>query len=637
MEILLLKSLLLMLIICFSGLFYYHHSGLSSSDRRLSHKKPNFIIILADDIGWGDLGANWGMRKDTPNLDRMAAEGMRFVDFHSAASTCSPSRASLLTGRLGLRNGVTHNFAVSSVGGLPLNETTLADVLKEAGYLTAVIGKWHLGHNGPYHPNLRGFDYYFGIPYSNDMGCTDTPGYNLPPCPACPQHSATESTNKRDCYDDVALPLFENFTIIQQPVNLTNLAAKYTEKAIQFIHSSSQSGCPFFLYLALAHVHVPLVLAEPPWNLSCLLDPYGANLREMDALVGQIKDKVDSTAKENTFLWFTGDNGPWSEKCEFAGSIGPYTGQWQRRRGGSSAKQTTWEGGHRVPTLAYWAGKIPANVTSFATLSTLDIFPTLVSLANASFPPNRRFDGIDASGVLFRQSNKGHKVWDGYLMFSFKALFHPNSGAAGKFGEIQALRLDQYKAFYLTASAGYRLALRTSLGLRCLLQAVVPEQGQGRISPVGTSRQLEQRNSILAAASGILRYNCQGPTWLLSLLTDRTGGHSTYYVSLGGAKACDGSTGQEQLHQPPLVFNLQRDMQEQEPLDKTSAEYRAVLPAVSQALHSILQDVASDNTSVADYARDPAGTPCCNPQHLACRCQGTRSSSSSGRCGTVLE
>lgn len=543
MEFLLLKSVLLMLVSCFSGLFYYHLSGLFLNDRRLSYKKPNFIIILADDIGWGDLGANWGMRHDTPNLDRMAAEGMRFEDFHSAASTCSPSRASLLTGRLGLRNGVTHNFAVSSVGGLPLNETTLADVLKEAGYLTAVIGKWHLGHNGPYHPNLRGFDYYFGIPYSNDMGCTDTPGYNLPPCPACPHCSTTASIKKGDCYEEVALPLFENFTIIQQPVNLTSLTAKYTEKAIQFIHSASKSGHPFFLYLALAHMHVPLVLAEPPWNLSCP-DPYGASLREMDALMGQIKDKTDRTAKENTFLWFTGDNGPWSEKCEFAGSVGPYTGEWQRRRDGSSAKQTTWEGGHRVPTLAYWAGKIPANVTSSAILSTLDIFPTLVSLANASLPPNRRFDGIDASEVLFGQSYKGHKT-----------LFHPNSGAAGKFGEIQALRLDQYKAFYLT----------------------------------------------------------------------------------GGAKACDGSIGREQLHRPPLMFNLQQDVQEQEPLAKTSAEYRAILPAVSKALHSILQDIATDNISTADYSHDPAVVPCCNPQHLACQCQEAWASSSLGRCQHIID
>ncbi|XP_077184481.1 arylsulfatase G isoform X4 [Paroedura picta] len=321
----------LVLVTCLVGLYSCHHPGISLDGKESHSPKTNFIIILADDIGWGDLGINWDKRKDTPNLDKMAMEGMRFVDFHSAASTCSPSRASLLTGRLGIRNGVTHNFAVTSVGGLPLNETTLAEVLKEAGYLTAMIGKWHLGHNGLHHPSFRGFDYYFGIPYSHDMGCTDTPGYNCPPCPACPQHSTTTSSHPRGCYSNVALPLFENLTIIQQPVNLTSMATKYADKAVQFIDYASRSGHPFFLYLALTHMHVPLVMTEPTCNLSCQ-DPYGANLRQMDALVGQIKAKVDSTARENTFLWFTGDNGPWSEKCEFAGSVGPYTGMWQKER-----------------------------------------------------------------------------------------------------------------------------------------------------------------------------------------------------------------------------------------------------------------------------------------------------------------
>ncbi|KAM6469470.1 arylsulfatase G isoform 3-T4 [Liasis olivaceus] len=412
MDILLLKALVL--VSCFTGLFYYH-PGLLFNWERAVYKKPNFIVILADDIGWGDLGANWDLKKGTPNLDKIAQEGMRFVDFHSAASTCSPSRASLLTGRLGLRNGITHNFAVTSVAGLPLNETILAEVLKEAGYLTAMIGKWHLGHHGPFHPSFRGFDFYFGIPYSPDMGCTDTPGYNLPPCPACPRCSATASNPQTNCYPEVALPLFENLAIVQQPVNLTTLAAKYTEKIIHFIHYASQKGLPFFLYVALAHMHVPLVLSEPPWNQSCQ-DPYGTYLKEMDALVGQIKDATDSTAKEHTFLWFTGDNGPWSEKCDYAGSVGPYTGMWQRKKGGSSAKQTTWEGGHRVPTVAYWPGKIPANVTSPVMLSTLDIFPTLVSLANATLPPNRRFDGIDISEVLFGSSRKGHQVVPKHVM-----------------------------------------------------------------------------------------------------------------------------------------------------------------------------------------------------------------------------
>ncbi|XP_049669501.1 arylsulfatase G isoform X2 [Accipiter gentilis] len=500
-------------------------AGLSAP--RAAYGQPNFIVILADDVGWGDLGANWAETKETPHLDELAAEGTRFVDFHSAASTCSPSRASLLTGRLGARNGVTHNFAVTSVGGLPLNETTLAEVLREAGYSTGAIGKWHLGHHGPHHPSFRGFDYYFGIPYSHDMGCTDTPGYNLPPCPPCPRHGVAARVARKDCYTEIALPLLENVTIIQQPVNLSSLAARYVEEAARFIQRASDSGHPFFLYLALAHMHVPLGVPPLPPPASGR-GIYGASLSEMDALVGRIKQVADSHGKGNTLLWFAGDNGPWAQKCELAGRLGPFVGAWQRRRGGSSAKQTTWEGGHRVPALVYWPGRIPAKRTSHALLSTLDIFPTLVALAGAELPPNRRFDGLDVSPVLFGWSDVGHKV-----------LLHPNSGAAGKDGEIETLRLAQYKAFYTT----------------------------------------------------------------------------------GGAMACDGSIGPAEHHQPPLIFNLARDIQEQEPLDVASREYQAVLPAISRAYAQALEDIATDNVSVADYSKDPAATPCCNAQHVACRCQ----------------
>ncbi|NWX68607.1 ARSG Arylsulfatase, partial [Alca torda] len=508
-------------------------AGLSAP--RAAYGQPNFIVILADDMGWGDLGANWAETKETPHLDELAAEGTRFVDFHSAASTCSPSRASLLTGRLGARNGVTHNFAVTSVGGLPLNETTLAEVLRGAGYSTAVIGKWHLGHHGRHHPSFRGFDYYFGIPYSHDMGCTDTPGYNLPPCPPCPWHGAAARVARKDCYTEVALPLFENLAIVQQPVNLSSLAARYAEAAARFIRRASDSGRPFFLYLALAHMHVPLGVPPPPPASGRGI--YGASLSEMDALVGRIKQVADSHGKGNTLLWFAGDNGPWAQKCELAGRVGPFVGAWQRQRGGSSAKQTTWEGGHRVPALAYWPGRIPAKRTSRALLSALDVFPTLVALAGAALPPNRRFDGVDVSPVLFGWSDVGHKV-----------LLHPNSGAAGKDGEIEALRLAQYKAFYTT----------------------------------------------------------------------------------GGAMACDGSIGPAEHHQPPLIFNLDRDIQEQEPLDVASREYQAVLPAVSRAYAQALEDIATDNVSVADYSKDPAATPCCNAQHVACRCQapGTHAAAS---------
>ncbi|XP_043761654.1 arylsulfatase G isoform X3 [Cervus elaphus] len=519
-------------------------------------QKPNFVIILADDMGWGDLGANWAGTKDTANLDKMAAEGMRFVDFHAAASTCSPSRAALLTGRLGLRNGVTHNFAVTSVGGLPLNETTLAEVLRGAGYVTGMIGcraagggppaprsasaggccwpgrkvmkpgKWHLGHHGSYHPSFRGFDYYFGVPYSHDMGCTDTPGYNHPPCPACPRGDRPSRNLERDCYSDVALPLYENLNIVEQPVNLSALAQKYAEKATQFIRQASASGRPFLLYVGLAHMHVPLA-GTPPSAGPGSLRPYSAGLREMDRLVGRIKDTVDLTGKNNTFLWFTGDNGPWAQKCELAGSVGPFTGLWQARRGGSPSKQTTWEGGHRVPALAYWPGRVPVNVTSAALLSVLDIFPTVLALAGAPLPGGRRFDGLDVSQVLFGRAQTGHR-----------ALFHPNSGAAGEDGALQTIRLERYKAFYVT----------------------------------------------------------------------------------GGARACDGSVGPERRHEQPLIFDLEADLAEAAPLAGGGAEYRAVLPRVAAALAGALDDIARDRVSRADYSQDPSVRPCCDPRRPACRC-----------------
>ncbi|XP_077019778.1 arylsulfatase G isoform X3 [Tamandua tetradactyla] len=446
-----------------------------------------------------------------------------FVDFHAAASTCSPSRASLLTGRLGLRNGVTHNFAVTSVGGLPLNETTLGEVLQQAGYVTGMIGKWHLGHHGSYHPNFRGFDYYFGIPYSHDMGCTDDPGYNHPPCPACPLGKGPLRHPERECYTHLALPLYENLRIVEQPVILNSLAQKYAEKATQFIQHASAAGRPFLLYVGLAHTHVPLSAPGPPGR-----GAYGAGLREMDSLVGRIKDTVDRTAKENTLLWFTGDNGPWAQKCELAGSVGPFTGSWQTHQGGSPAKQTTWEAGHRVPALAYWPSRVPINVTSTALLSVLDIFPTVVALAQANLPLRRHFDGLDVSEVLFGGSQTGHRV-----------LFHPNSGVAGDYGALQTVRLEHHKAFYAT----------------------------------------------------------------------------------GGARGCDGSVGPAQYHEPPLIFNLEDDVAEGLPLERGSVEYQAVLPEVRKVLADVLQDIAADNTSRADYTQDPSGTPCCDPHRIACRCQ----------------
>ncbi|XP_031416624.1 arylsulfatase G [Clupea harengus] len=430
-----------------SGVVYHvtqQHSGTKVSTS--TGKRPNFIVILADDIGWGDLGANQAREKpsDTPHLDQLALEGKRLTDFHSPASTCSPSRAALLTGRYGLRNGVTHNFAVGSVGGLPLNETTFPALLQEAGYYTAMIGKWHLGHNGPYHPINRGFDYYLGIPYSNDMGCTDRPGFDLPSCPPCERGSQQNSERHQGCYTDVALPLYENQSIIEQPLDLWNLAEKYASAAVGILHRARERKQPFLLYVALAHMHVPLApqgVAEGE-GVTEGEGVYAATLREMDRLVGAIKATSDLLDKENNLILFTGDNGPWEQKCQFAGSVGPFLGQWQTSRAGGSAKRTTWEGGHRVPTVAYWPGRIPVNTSSGALLSGLDIFPTILSLAGVDLPRDRRVDGIDMTDILLGKTDTGRK-----------SLLHPNSGAAGIFGDLQTVRVGPHKAFYLTGAA----------------------------------------------------------------------------------------------------------------------------------------------------------------------------------------
>uniref|UniRef100_A0A8P4GEH6 Arylsulfatase G n=1 Tax=Dicentrarchus labrax TaxID=13489 RepID=A0A8P4GEH6_DICLA len=494
--------------------------------------KPNFIIILADDIGWGDLDVNQPEEKtnNTPYLNLMAEQGLRLTDFHSPASTCSPSRAAILTGRYGLRNGVTHNFAVGSVAGLPLSEVTLPQLLQKAGYYTAMIGKWHLGHNGPFGPTNRGFDYYLGIPYSNDMGCTDIPGYNLPQCPPCDSSGPQRSVHG-GCYSKVGLPLMENSSIVEQPLDLWTLTEQYKSTATRIIQNARERGQPYLLYIALAHMHVPLA---PPLLPDASAGPpeddkvYTASLQEMDSLVGAVKSASDDADKDNTLIWFTGDNGPWEQKCQYAGRVGPFMGKWQTNRGGGSAKRTTWEGGHRVPTVAYWPGRILANTTSSTLLSGMDIFPTLLSLAGVTPPSDRRYDGIDATNILLHGEHTGHEF-----------LFHPNSGAAGKFGDLQTVRTRKHKAFYIT----------------------------------------------------------------------------------GAAEACGGATGRQQLHDPPLIFDLERDEAEETPLEVKTPEYQAVADRIARRREELLWDIATDKSvSTADYSTDESAAPCCDHRQPVCRC-----------------
>ncbi|MBZ5610632.1 MAG: sulfatase [Acidobacteriia bacterium] len=314
-------------------------------------RKPNIVVILCDDLGYGDLGC-YGSKIPTPNLDRMAGEGVRFTNFTSADPVCSPSRAALLTGRYPTRVGVPRVFFPQDRDGLSLDESTLADLLKAQNYKTMCIGKWHLGRPAEYLPTRRGFDEYFGIPYSNDM-------------------------NPR--------VLMHNTEVIEEPAKLETLTQRYTEQAVKFIHENRDS--PFFLYLPQTFPHIPLGASErfrgkSPEGL------YGDVVEELDWSVGEIRRALKQNGVEqNTLVLFTSYNGPW-----YQGSPGKLRGR----------KNTTYEGGVREPFIAAWPGRIPKGRVCNGLASMLDLLPTVVRLCGAALP-SKPLDGIDIWPLLSGQ------------------------------------------------------------------------------------------------------------------------------------------------------------------------------------------------------------------------------------------
>lgn len=309
---------------------------------------PNIVLIYADDLGYGDLGC-YGSKIRTPNIDKLAKEGVLLRQFCSASPVCSPSRASLLTGRYGVRAGVQTVLHPTDTSGLSESETTLAQVLKQAGYQTSCIGKWHLGTEEKYLPTRRGFDEYFGIPYSNDQW------------PSL---------------------LMQNEKVIENPVELMFLTARYTEKAVHFIRRSK--GKPFFLYMPHTFPHVPLA-ASPAFKGKSPMGLYGDTIEEIDWSVGRIlQELTDNGLDNNTLVIFSSDNGPWHQ-----GSPGRLRGR----------KGDTFEGGMRVPFVARFPGRIPEGKTITELATTLDIMPTLAGLAGAPLPKNP-LDGVDIWPLL---------------------------------------------------------------------------------------------------------------------------------------------------------------------------------------------------------------------------------------------
>ena len=326
-----------------------------ASMRISSRKKPNFVLLFADDMGYGDWSRGGHPTIRTPNMNKMADEGIQLTQFYSGNPVCSPSRSALLTGRNCIRTGVTNVFFPNNEMGMSQNEITIADALKPLGYATACIGKWHLGDAYEYRPLRQGFDYYYGILYSNDMENPD---------------------------------IYRNDEVIEHPTDQKTLTRRYTEEAVKFIEENRDQ--PFFVYLPYTFPHVPIYASDKFLDTSAR-GLYGDVIEELDWSVGRINQTLEKLGLfENTLVIFTSDNGPWMTQNERGGTAGLLRG----------AKGDTWEGGMREPFIARWPGHIPAGAISTQVGSVLDFFPTFVTLAGGKIPDDRPIDGRNMISIL---------------------------------------------------------------------------------------------------------------------------------------------------------------------------------------------------------------------------------------------
>lgn len=357
--------------------------GLGSAQAQSA--QPNFIIILADDLGYGDLGCYGHPTIRTPQLDRMAQEGVRFTQFYTGSPVCTPSRAALLTGRLPIRSGMWGKRRVlfpNSAGGLPPEEITIAELLQTRGYATGIVGKWHLGHLPEFLPTKQGFDSYFGVPYSNDMGRIRTT-----------RHDPAQPLADQPVKNAVPLPLYRDEQKIEEEPDQRELTKRYTEEAIRFIVEHKDR--PFFLYYPSNFPHVPLY-ASDRFEGSSKRGIYGDVVTELDWSVGRILATLrEQGIDSNTMVIFTSDNGPWLTQFEHGGSAGLL------REG----KGTCFEGGMRVPAIAWWPGKIKTNTVAEGVATAMDLLPTLAQLTGATLPAVP-LDGEDISNLLFSTGEK---------------------------------------------------------------------------------------------------------------------------------------------------------------------------------------------------------------------------------------
>lgn len=357
----------------------------------MAQDKPNFIVIFTDDLGYADLGCYGAVDIETPELDRMAEQGRRFTNFYVASPTCTPSRASLLTGCYPVRAGFDDAIAVRADGsrspsrvlwpgsplGLNPDEVTVAEVLRDAGYATGMVGKWHLGDRPIFSPTNHGFDEYFGVPYSNDM----KPYY----------------------YQD-------GEQRVEEEVDRDRQTQRYTTEALRFIRSKASE--PFFLYLAHTMPHTPLAVSEQ-FKGKSKRGAYGDVVTEIDWSVGQVLDLLrELKIDDQTLVFFTSDNGPWLHRGERGGLATPL-------RGG---KGGTYEGGVRVPCIVWQPGYVPENSTCDEIATTMDLFPTLGTLGGGEIPTDRTIDGYNITPLI--KGVNGAKTPYEYLLYYFGNELH---------------------------------------------------------------------------------------------------------------------------------------------------------------------------------------------------------------------
>ena len=345
----------------------------------------NFVVIYTDDQGYADVGCFGAKDFETPNLDRMAKEGMRFTDFHVAQAVCSASRAALMTGCYSNRVSILGALNPKTKRGLNPDEETIAEVLKKKGYAAGIFGKWHLGHHKPFLPLQQGFDEYLGLPYSNDMWPVDYDGIQI-----SAKLAQGKKTTKPQKINFPQLPLIEGNEKVAEIRTLDDqatLTTRYTERAVQFI--SKNKDKPFFLYVPHSMPHVPLGVSDK-FKGKSKQGMYGDVIMEIDWSVGQILAALKKNGLEqNTLVIFASDNGPWMNYGNHAGQVGPLR----------EAKGTMWEGGARVPCIMRWPGHIKPGTVCDKLAATIDVLPTIAAVADVPLP-EKKIDGVNILPLL---------------------------------------------------------------------------------------------------------------------------------------------------------------------------------------------------------------------------------------------